>query len=330
MEIEKSHQLHYPIAFVPQQIHRLWGGNRLHKLFDKPKNELPIGESWEISAVEGAVSVVENGVFQGKLLTELIDEYPIALLGESVVERYGKKFPLLIKFIDAKQDLSIQVHPNDQIAWQRHQSLGKEEMWFIMDAEPDSRLMFGFNTAIDQKIYTEHLNHQSLENILHYEKINKEDVYHITAGRVHAIGKGILLAEIQQSSDITYRLYDFNRLDAQGNLRELHTELALDAIDFIQPKSFKTDYPKALNTINTMVDATYFKTNYLHINQAITLTLNQNKFSIYMVVEGKIESVVNAKHFTFNKGNTFLLPACITEAQIVPISGECKVLQVFP
>lgn len=324
-------KIDYPLKFYPILKERLWGGFKLNSLLHKEKSEQPVGESWEISAVEGSVSVVANGDFKDLNLRDLINRFPLELLGQSVLDRYGKEFPLLIKFLDAHSDLSIQLHPNDELAMQRHHSLGKEEMWYIMEAEKDSRLMFGFNQKLDKVSYSKHLKEDTLENILHFEKVQKGDVFHIPAGRVHAIGGGIILAEIQQSSDITYRLFDWNRLDDQGNSRELHTNLALDAIDFTIPQSFKTSYHDIKNKENTLIEGTYFSTHFLNLNQSMHF---DHKFTytfvIYIGVEGSGRIVSNKHEVSIQMGETILIPAQLQQFSIIPDNNGIKLIQVTP
>lgn len=220
----------YPFKFQPILKERLWGGTKLKDLLNKPSSSDITGESWELSAVKGDVSIIENGPLAGTSLQEAINHHPQALLGKSVTNRFGTEFPILIKFIDAKQDLSIQLHPNDELAKERHNSFGKTEMWYIMQADPGAELIVGFKQDMTKENYEKHLNEGKLTDILNYEKVKEGDTFFINTGKVHAIGAGILLAEIQQTSDITYRVYDFNRKDKEGNLRELHTELAIDAM----------------------------------------------------------------------------------------------------
>ncbi len=321
----------YPFKFQPIPKHRIWGGNKLKVNLNKPFKENKIGESWEISTVPGDVSVVSNGYFVGKNLQELIDNYPIEMLGEKIYKRYGTNFPLLIKFIDAQSDLSIQLHPNDVLAKQRHNSLGKEEMWYIMEAEPNSRLMFGFNQKLNPETYSKHLKNNTLESVLHYENVKSDDVFHIPTGRVHAIGGGILLAEIQQSSDVTYRLYDYNRKDENGNLRELHTELALDAIDFEIPNQFKTDFDSVENKVIKIVESQYFTTNLFHLNQKMKFQNSKKNetFTIYICVSGKATLKNDNFEIELNKGESVLIPAIIDQYEIDPPT-EVKLLQVFP
>ncbi|MCC7521399.1 MAG: class I mannose-6-phosphate isomerase [Flavobacteriaceae bacterium] len=324
-------KIDYPLKFYPILKERLWGGFKLNSLLHKEKSEQPVGESWEISAVEGSVSAVANGDLKDLNLRDLINRFPLELLGQSVLDRYGKEFPLLIKFLDAHSDLSIQLHPNDELAMQRHHSLGKEEMWYIMEAAKDSRLMFGFNQKLDKVSYSKHLKEDTLESILHFEKVQKGDVFHIPAGRVHAIGGGIILAEIQQSSDITYRLFDWNRLDDQGNSRELHTNLALDAIDFTTPQSFKTSYHDIKNKENTLIEGTYFSTHFLNLNQSMHFDHKfTDTFVIYIGVEGSGRIVSNKHEVSIQMGETILIPAQLQQFSIIPENNGIKLIQVTP
>lgn len=324
-------KLDYPLKFIPILKERIWGGTKLHTILKKEKSVIPIGESWEISAIPQSVSVVENGVLKGKNLQELIDENPKELLGESVLKRFGKNFPLLIKFIDAKADLSIQLHPDDTLASIRHQSLGKEEMWYILDAEKTSQLMFGFNTKLNKETYTTHIENNTLESVLRYEKVKSGDVFHIPAGSVHAIGAGIVLAEIQQSSDITYRIYDWNRTDDKGNLRELHSALALDAIHFNSPKEFKTQYTNIPNKANEIVKSNYFTTNMLDLNMPFSVQNSHcDTFTIYIGVAGSGIIKTENDQIIIQKGESLLIPACLMHYSIIPDIGGIKLLQVIP
>jgi mannose-6-phosphate isomerase len=232
----------YPLKFYPILKERLWGGTKLGDILGKPLQNTITGESWELSGVEGDVSVVSNGELAGTSLKDLISEDPDGILGRSVGDRFGKEFPILIKFIDAKQDLSIQLHPDDELARIRHNSFGKTEMWYIMDSDEDAQLIVGFKRTVTKEEYLESLKNDRLTDLLNYESVREGDAFLINPGKVHAIGAGTLLAEIQQTSDITYRVFDFNRRDKNGNLRELHTDLALDAIDFEKKDDFMIKY----------------------------------------------------------------------------------------
>lgn len=317
----------YPLKFRPILKERLWGGTKLKDVLGKPIESDITGESWEISTVKGDVSIVANGELSGNSLQELIDESPEALLGESVVQRFGKDFPILIKFIDAKQDLSIQLHPNDALAKERHDSFGKTEMWYVMDADDTADLIVGFNKDVTKEEYSDSLENDTLLDLLNYESVKEGDTFFINTGKIHAIGAGVLLAEIQQTSDVTYRVFDFNRKDKNGNLRELHTEMALDAIDYTKKDDFKVNYPNNTDAVNTMVACPYFNTNYIHLTKDLEQDVSQrDSFTIYMCVGG---SVVVENEFgttAIQKGETVLVPANSTFITLK--TTEAKILEV--
>ncbi|MFS4456790.1 type I phosphomannose isomerase catalytic subunit [Maribacter sp. 2304DJ31-5] len=301
----------YPLKFKPILKERLWGGTKLKEVLDKPINNDITGESWELSTVSGDVSVVANGNLANISLQELIDQNPQALLGKSVVDRFGTDFPILIKFIDAKKDLSIQLHPNDELAKKRHGSFGKTEMWYIMDADPEAELIVGFNKNVTKAEYSKSLEEDKLLELLNYEPVKEGDTFFINTGKVHAIGAGVLLAEIQQTSDITYRVFDFNRKDKNGNLRELHTELALDAIDYEKKDDFKVKYDNAMEASNFMVDCPYFKTNFLNLTKDFFIdATDRDSFTIYMCVGGNAKVKAINEEVDVRKGETILIPAC--------------------
>ncbi|WP_188370728.1 type I phosphomannose isomerase catalytic subunit [Muriicola marianensis] len=317
----------YPLKFHPILKERLWGGTKLADQLNKPSTSDITGESWELSGVEGDVSIVANGSLKGSSLNDLIQRWGDDLLGKSVVDRFGKEFPILIKFIDAKQDLSIQLHPHDELARSRHNSFGKTEMWYIMDAEDDASLIVGFNQPMTKEQYIRSLEDKSLLEYMNYEKVKPGDTYFINTGKIHAIGAGVLLAEIQQTSDITYRVYDFDRRDKEGNLRELHTDLALDAIDFEQKDDFKVTYGRDKDEVNPMVDCPYFKTNYLNLRKDLLLdTRERDSFTILMCVEGDAVVANEEGSASLTKGETLLLPACSEKIEIR--STGCELLEV--
>jgi len=301
----------YPLKFSPILKERLWGGDKLDRFLGKKIPTDTTGESWELSAVAGEVSVVSEGELKGVSLQTLIDEHGERLLGRSVIERFGKTFPILIKFIDAKQDLSIQLHPNDTLAKERHNSFGKTEMWYVMDADPNAQLIVGFEADVEKAAYVKSLEQNTLEELLHYETVAEGDTFFINTGKIHAIGAGVLLAEIQQTSDVTYRVFDFNRKDKNGQLRELHTDLALDAIDYTRKDDFKVTYDTKKDNPNVMVDCPYFKTSFLDLTTTMVRnTLDRDAFTIYMCVAGSA-TVINEYGFaTIKKGETVLVPAC--------------------
>ncbi len=300
----------YPFKFEPILKERLWGGTKLKTVLGKSITSDITGESWELSGVSGDVSVVSNGPLAGTSLEQLIAMHAEALLGKGVVARFGKEFPILIKFIDAKQDLSIQLHPNDALAKERHGSFGKTEMWYIMDADPGAKLIVGFNKNVAKEEYSSHLKDDRLPELLNYEQVEPGDTFFINTGKIHAIGAGVLLAEIQQTSDVTYRVFDFNRKDKLGNLRELHTELAMDAIDYERKDDFKVTYDDKPNTENPMVACPYFKTCYMNLTKDFEQTLSKrDSFTIYMCVEGKASIANENGSVTLIKGETTLMPA---------------------
>lgn len=317
----------YPLKFYPILKERLWGGTKLKQVLGKPINSDITGESWELSGVSGDVSKVANGELSGTSLQDLVLEYPEDILGKSVIERFGTEFPILIKFIDAKQDLSIQLHPNDELAKKRHNSLGKTEMWYVMDADRDAELIVGFNRQVTKEEYVDSLKTDSLLNLLNYEKVKEGDTFFINTGKIHAIGAGVLLAEIQQTSDITYRVFDFNRKDKDGNFRELHTDQALDAIDYEKKDDFKVSYPREKDRINPMVSCPYFKTNFLDLSGPMELDVSQrDSFSIYICVAGSATISNGFGKAELQKGETVLIPARSKNLQI--ITRNAKLLEV--
>ncbi|MFV8358513.1 type I phosphomannose isomerase catalytic subunit, partial [Flavobacterium sp. XS1P32] len=274
----------YPLQFDPIFKERIWGGEKLKTLLKKPITSTITGESWELSTVEGDVSVVANGAWKGKSLTTIIDDAPVEILGTEVYARFGKQFPLLFKYLDAREDLSIQVHPNDELAKKRHHSFGKTEMWYIMQADDDARIIVGFKEKSNATEYLENLKNKTLLSILDDIKVKSGDVFFLETGTVHAIGAGLVVAEIQQTSDITYRLYDFDRLDANGNTRELHVDLALEAINYDKVET-KKEYTKKINCSNEIVECPYFTTNFIPLDGQISISKSAKSFTVYMCTE---------------------------------------------
>ena len=317
----------YPLKFRPILKERLWGGTKLKEVLGKPIESDITGESWELSTVKGDISVIANGSLEGKSLQDLIESNSEELLGKNVVERFGKEFPILIKFIDAKQDLSIQLHPNDELAKERHDSFGKTEMWYIMDADPKAELIVGFNKDVTKEEYANSINNDTLLDLLNYEQVKEGDTFFINTGKIHAIGAGVMLAEIQQTSDVTYRVFDFNRKDKEGNLRELHTELALDAVDYKKKDDFKVSYNQDPNKINEMVDCPYFKTNFIQLTENLELdTTKRDSFTIYMCVGGEAIIKTLDGEVSIKKGETALIPAITKKISLE--SKGAKLLEV--
>lgn len=317
----------YPLKFQPILKDKIWGGEKLAQQFNKQSSSKDLGESWEVSTVPGDVSIVSNGELKGQSLQDLLNSYQAELLGRANFERFGKDFPLLIKFIDAKQDLSIQLHPNDELAKKRHNSFGKTEMWYVMQADEGANLIVGFNQKVDKETYLEHLENKTLTKILNFDKVKEGDTYFIEAGRVHAIGAGVLLAEIQQTSDVTYRVYDWDRLDSDGNERELHNDIAIDAFDFNMKDDFRVDYKKDKNTSNTMVSCPFFTTNFMEITTNLEKENNHDSFMIYMCVDGEVEISTHSFTQFISKGETILIPAAIKNFGLN--SAYAKLLEVY-
>lgn len=321
----------YPLKFTPIYKDKIWGGNKIKSVLNKDFGNLPnCGESWELSGVEGNVSVVSNGYLAGNSLEELIEVYMGDLVGDQIYESYGTEFPLLIKFIDANDDLSIQVHPDDEMAAERHNSYGKTEMWYVMQADKGAKLQSGFNQPVDQEKYLEKLEKVELTDILNFEEVTAGDVFFIPAGRVHAIGKGILLAEIQQTSDITYRIYDYDRRDDKGNTRELHTDLALDAIDYTLFPEYKSKYEVKANESVELASCQYFTTNVLELTQVVEKDCNKlDSFVIYICMEGELVVETESGTELVQMGETILIPASIENVHLKPITASAKLLEVY-
>ncbi|WP_435413261.1 type I phosphomannose isomerase catalytic subunit [Psychroserpens mesophilus] len=317
----------YPIKFQPILKEKIWGGQKLHTLLNKDSKLPNIGESWEISDVENDTSVILNGALKGKSLKDLLEIFKADLLGDKNYKIFGNKFPLLIKFIDAREDLSIQLHPNDELAAKRHNSFGKTEMWYVMQADDDANLIVGFNQKMTPEKYLKHLEDKTLTEILNFDQVKTGDTYFIEVGRVHAIGAGVLLAEIQQTSDITYRVYDWDRVDDKGNERELHNDLAIDAFNFEMEDDFRVAYETDKNSSNEMVSCPYFTTSFLHITEPILKINTKDSFFIYICVEGEaMIETENASEF-IQKGETILIPAGIETYKIT--SANAKLLEVY-
>ncbi len=310
----------YPLKFQPIYKEKLWGGQKIKSMLGKDFGSLPnCGESWELSGVSGDVSVVANGPLAGIDLDQLLAGAGEALMGKRVYAASPNEFPLLIKFLDANDDLSIQVHPNDEQAKAMHGCLGKTEMWYILQADANAKLIAGFNKNTSREEYQERLANKRLKEILNEEQVAAGDVFFIPAGRVHTIGKGILLAEIQQTSDVTYRIYDFDRVDANGQKRALHTAQALEVIDFKKHEHYKSSYSNQQNQVNQLVSDVYFETNKLQLTQALTRELQElDSFVIYICIEGSGSITAGGTSVAIKQGETVLVPACIASIQLQP------------
>jgi mannose-6-phosphate isomerase len=320
----------YPLQFKPILKQHIWGGRALIEKRgtskQKADQELRVGESWEISGVEGSVSVAANGFLKGNNLQELIEVYMGELVGDKVYERFGLEFPLLIKYIDAQDNLSVQVHPNDELAAKRHGGFGKTEMWYVLDCEPGAQLLIGLREGTTKEDYLRAVAGGTVGELLNAVTVTPGDCYFIPAGTIHAIGKGIVVTEIQQTSDLTYRVFDWNRTDSEGRSRELHTELALEAIDFGAPVRNVTQHPSP-NEAALLVESPYFTTNLLNVAGAMERTLEiRDSFTIYICIAGSVTLRGRDGEITLKKDDIVLIPA---EEDLVTLIGNATLLETY-
>lgn len=328
----------YPLRFRPILKQAIWGGNRILPFKRLDEKQEGVGECWEISAIPGSESIVSEGPLQGTALPDLLDLYKSDIVGHENYRKFGNTFPLLIKFIDAYRDLSIQVHPNDEIARRKHQSLGKAEMWYIMDAAPDATLINGIKHPISYTDLEKHITDNSLTDVLQKHQVSPGNVYYIPAGRIHAIGGGIFLVEIQETSNVTYRIFDYNRKDHHGNPRELHTQLAQEAIDYKIYDNYQTHYQAQKNQPTELLSTPHFTTTLYELTQSMQCDYSElDSFVIYICLEGNcrlqtqisgaIDGTSETVH-TLQPGDTILLPA-ITRKTFISPQEHCKLLETF-
>lgn len=320
----------YPLKFSPIFKDKIWGGDKIRTRFNMDFSPLPnCGEAWIISGYDNNNTVVENGFLQGNELNELLEVYMGDLVGEANYERFGNQFPILVKILDSKDWLSIQVHPDDELAQKRGYVGGKTEMWYILDADSGSQLISGFSQSTNKETYTKLLKENKLQSIMNYETVKKGDCFYMPAGRVHALGPGILLAEIQQTSDTTYRIFDWNRVDDKGQARELHLEEAMDAIDFEVHEKYRTDYKTIDNGTTSLVATPFFTTNLLKLTQAIEKDYTWlDSFVIMLVTEGKVLIDYGDGKEVLLAGEALLVPAVIDHLRFYP-EPKCTLLEVF-
>lgn len=320
----------YPLKFKTIFKDKIWGGHKIETYLHKNIGNLPnCGETWEISGVKSDVSVVDNGELKGQSLATLLEQFKDELVGKKVYDHFGNIFPLLVKFIDANDDLSVQVHPNDELAKKRHNSFGKTEMWYVIEADPGATLIAGFNREMNEKEYVEALNSGHIMDILNREDVKAGDVFFLPAGRVHTIGKGLLIAEIQQTSDITYRIYDFDRVDDKGNKRELHTEEALAAIDYKHYPEYKTKYQHKKDETVELVKCPYFTTNVMDFTHGIEKDYSAlDSFVIHVCVAGEYTIKHNNLAYPVKMGECILLPKTIDKIELKTTSGF-KILESY-
>jgi len=320
----------YPLKFETIFKEKIWGGSRIKHILKQDFSPLAnCGEAWTVSGIEPESSVVSNGFLKGNTLNELVEIYMDDLVGEKVFQQFGSEFPLLVKFIDAEKDLSVQVHPDDELAAQKHHCNGKTEMWYVIDAEPDAKLNIGFSTPMNKQLLKKHLDDNTIEDILHFVPVKSGDAVYIPSGRVHAIGKGILLAEIQQSSDITYRLYDYNRPNENGKLRPLHIKDALDAIHYNNTENALISYLKQQNSTNNIISTPFFTSNFMDLNKSIEKQYTDiDSFVIYICLSGDAKILCSESEETIKIGECVLVPAAIERAIFQP-NPQCKLLETY-
>lgn len=321
-----------PLKFEPLLKSILWGGDKIIP-FKGLNMEMPtVGESWEISGVKGNVSIVAEGEHKGRSLNDLVEEMKEKLIGEANYKRFGTEFPLLIKFIDARQPLSIQVHPTDEIAQKQGKgSKGKTEMWYVMESDPDAKLRSGMKSKLTPDEYAAKVEDGTICDALCEYNVKNGDVFFLPAGRIHSIGAGCFIAEIQQTSDVTYRIYDFKRKDANGNERELHTELAKEAINFEVYPEYKTLYTPKKNEPVDLVSCDYFTTSIYDLTEPMTADYSElDSFVIYICMEGSATlSNENGEETTVKAGETILIPASTLQMDIKPGETGVKFLETY-
>ena len=320
----------YPFTFKPVFKEIIWGGTHILPYKGYSANMRNIGESWELSHVAQNFSVVANGMLAGTTIDELIKEYGIQLLGAKVIRQFGTTFPLLIKFIDAHESLSIQVHPNDELAQARYLSFGKTEMWYVIKADPEAFIYSGFSQPINADEYVRRVEENSITDVLQRFEVKEGDVFFVPAGRIHSIGAGCFIAEIQQTSDISYRIYDYNRKDMNGNSRDLHIELAKDAINYTDYHDYRMTYTPVPNQVVPLVQCNYFTTNLLELD----IPQERNYVAldsciIYVCLEGKASLRDNQNNeLTVQQGQTVLIPAETQHITITP-DPQTKLLETY-
>ncbi|HZL76990.1 MAG TPA: type I phosphomannose isomerase catalytic subunit [Bacteroidales bacterium] len=320
----------YPLKFEPLLKEKVWGGTSLVSHYHKRADpSAKYGESWEISSVSGNISVVSNGFLAGNNLEELIEVYMGDITGDSVYEKFGNEFPLLIKLIESCENLSIQVHPGNALARERHNAFGKTEMWYILESKNGSKIYSGFKEPVNKNTYIDSLNNGELVKLLNVENPSPGDVFFTPAGRVHAIGAGIILVEVQQTSDITYRIYDWDRKDYKDQPRELHTDLALDAIDFNAAGKTKVPGNPVQNKTRNLINCEFFTTNIISFNELIEKDYNLiDSFVIYICIEGEFMIRWDGSSESVIKGETVLLPAMIKDVVLEPVT-DTKVIEIL-
>ena len=315
------------LKFEPLLKQTIWGGDKIIAFKHLNVQMEQVGESWEISGVPGNETVVSEGSLKGRKLNDLVAEYGAQLVGKANFERFGTEFPLLIKFIDARQDLSIQVHPTDEIAHRQGKERGKTEMWFALESDKGAQLYNGLKQKITPEQYKQMVENDTITDALSRYEVKEGDVFFIPAGRIHAIGAGCFVAEIQQTSDVTYRIYDFKRRDKNGNYRELHTELAAESIDYTVLENYRTEYNLQKNEPQQVVTCPYFTTAVYDLDEPMTLDYaDLDSFVILIGLKGSGTLTCNGQTTSLNAGETVLIPATAKELKV---EGTVKFIETF-
>ncbi len=323
----------YPLKFKPRVKERIWGGQAILKKKGKTVARLSkdklYGESWDLSSVKGDVSVVANGFLKGNNLEEIIEVYMGELVGEENFEKYGLEFPLLVKYLDCNDKLSVQVHPNDELAEERHNSFGKTEAWYVVDCKPGAAIYLGFkNLELTREEYIAAVAESRLEELLNRVEVKPGDVFFIPAGTVHALGAGIEVVEVQQTSDVTYRIYDWDRVDASGNGRELHTALAVDAIDFeADAELLHRKYELTKGGAATVIESSYFTMTLHDVDgEKLLDRASLDSFIIYIALNGSAQVIADGVEESLEEGEVMLIPAEVSE---IEINGNAKLMEVY-
>lgn len=320
----------YPLKFKPIFKDKIWGGTQIQTKLGMDYGTLPnCGEAWLISGYGEDLTVIENGFLAGNNVNELVEIYMGELVGDRIFEQYGNEFPLLIKIIDSNDWLSVQVHPDDMLSKKMQINGGKTEMWYVLGAEKGASLISGFNRKVEQEEYLERLNANNLKEILNFETVEQDDVFFIPSGRIHSLGPGTLVAEIQQTSDTTFRIYDWDRIDNAGMSRELHTDAALLALDFEVQNEYKTKYESKINQTSSLVECPYFTTRLIEMDEPVVKNFQElDSFVIYLVVEGKCLLTYADGETDIKMGEAVLVPASIDNIGLHP-KEKTKLLEIF-
>ncbi|MBR1509430.1 MAG: class I mannose-6-phosphate isomerase [Bacteroidales bacterium] len=313
----------YPLKFEPILKTIVWGGEKIAPYKGIETTQSHIGESWELSGVAGNESIVSEGPLKGRSIASLVKEYKGELVGKHVYENTADEFPLLIKFIDAQKDLSIQVHPNDELAAERHNgSKGKTEMWYVVAADPGAHLLAGLKEKITPEEYAAKVADGSITDVLARYDVKPGDVFFLPAGRIHAICSGCFIAEIQQTSDITYRIFDYNRPGLDGKPRQLHTEQAKDAIDYTVYPDYRTEYSPEENEEVELVNCRYFTTSVYDLSLPFAKDLSSiDSFMVVMCLSGEGSMEVDGEAVSLRQGETVLIPASADDVCFIPESS---------